>query len=271
MSQHIPPQGESSPSSPEFGPANAPQRPQVPPRVKIELPKVTPLVTYTFMALSVLVFLLQIASQYLQGVDIPAAYGMKVNEYILQGELWRLFTPMLLHGSFLHIGFNMYALYIFGPTLERHFGHWRFLALYVLSGFAGNVISFLFSPAPSLGASTAIFGLLGAQGVFLYQNRELFGQNARRALVNIITVAAINLFLGLSSGIDNWGHVGGLAGGLLFTWFGGPLLHVEGIYPALRLVDGRESGDVLRVAFAVGLIFAVLAAGIIYVRKGGLL
>ncbi len=98
--------------------------------------------------------------------------GLKVNELIVQGQYWRLLTPMFLHGDILHLGFNMYALYIFGPSLERYFGHLRFITLFVLSGFAGNVLSFMFSAAPSLGSSTAIFGLLGAEGVFLYRNRQ---------------------------------------------------------------------------------------------------
>jgi rhomboid protease GluP len=169
---------------------------------------------------------------------------------------------MFLHstGSLLHIGFNMYALYVIGPELERHFGHGRFLALYFLGGFAGNVVSFLFSPEYSLGASTAIFGLIGAQGVFLYRNRSLFGRIAQRALVNIVMVAVVNLIIGLSPGIDNWGHVGGLVGGTLFAWLGGPLLAVEAEMGAYKLSDRREPGSVMAAGLAVGLLFAVLAA-----------
>ena len=105
-----------------------------------------------------------------------------------------------------------------GTSLERYFGHRRFLLLYVLGAFAGNVASFLFTTGFSVGASTAIFGLIGAEGVFLYQNRKLFGSEARRALGNVIFVAAINLFIiGSLPYIDNWGHIGGLIGGLMFT------------------------------------------------------
>jgi rhomboid protease GluP len=223
-------------------------------------------VTYTILVVTILIFIAQVASQSLTGEDWPAILGMKVNELILRGQLWRLFTPMLLHASILHIGFNMYALNIFGPGLERNFGHLRFLVLYVLSGFAGNVMSFAFSPAPSLGASTAIFGLLGAEGVFLYQNRELFGSSARAALTNIAMIAVINLALGLRPGIDNWGHIGGLIGGTLFTWLGGPKLHVEGIYPDLRVADERESGDVVRATIVVGVLFVFIAGGVFYLR-----
>jgi rhomboid protease GluP len=192
--------------------------------------------------------------------------GLKVNELILAGEYWRLFTPMFLHGSILHLGFNMYALFIFGPGLERYYKHGRFLLLFMLGGFAGNVFSFMFSASPSLGSSTAIFGLLAAEGVFLYQNQKVFGGVARRALNNIIMIAVVNFIIGLSPGIDNWGHMGGLLGGAIFAWFGGPLLKVEGLSPNLRVVDSRESSEVMMAAFADIVIFGGLAVGMIFIR-----
>ena len=115
-----------------------------------------PVVTYSLMAITIAVYGLQLATQYLLGTDLPAALGMKVNELIIQGQIWRLFTPMFLHASVLHIGFNMYALFVIGTGLERFYGRGRYLTLYLLSGFTGNVASFLFSVEPSLGASTAM-------------------------------------------------------------------------------------------------------------------
>jgi rhomboid protease GluP len=141
---------------------------------------------------------------------------------------------------------------------ERNFGHWRSL-LYLLGGFTGNVLSFILSNGYSVGASTAIFGLVGAEGVFLYQNRRLFGNQFRRAIGNVIFVVAVNLFLGLTPGIDNWGHIGGLLGGLIFAWFAGPVWEVEGIAPAYRLFDKREARDVITGAALVILIFGALA------------
>jgi len=259
ISAYTPGDPEQNPPSP-VGPA--PRQPSV------RYDSVAPLVVYVLMGVSILIFVLQMASQSLyNGTDWPALLGMKSNPAIMSGQLWRLFTPMFLHGGLLHIGFNMYALYIFGPGLERHYGHWRFLLLYLLSGFAGNVMSFLFSAAPSLGSSTAIFGLLGAEAVFLYQNRRVFGGSAQRALMNIIVIAGINLVIGLSPGIDNWGHIGGLLGGTLFAWSAGPLLRVEGIYPALTVVDERETGATLRASLSVGLLFVMLTAATIYLRS----
>jgi rhomboid protease GluP len=233
------------------------------------MPQVSPTVTYILMGIIIFVFSLQALSLSIKGKDLPAFYGDKVNSLIAQGQVWRLFTPIFLHASLLHVGFNLYALYVLGPGLERFYGHKRFLALFILSGFAGNVMSFLFSTAPSLGASTAIFGLIGAEGVFLYQNREILGESARQGLRNVIVIALINLFIGFAPGsnIDNWGHIGGLLGGALFAWFAGPLLKVEGIFPSLTVVDQRESGDVIRAGLSVGLLFTLLTAANIFLRK----
>ncbi len=235
-----------------------------PERIAIKLPDSKPIVTYTIMGITLAVFALQFISQSFLGGDIPAALGMKINENIAAGELWRLFTPMLLHGSIMHIGFNMYALYLFGRRLERYFGHWRFLTLYLIGGFAGNVISMMFTESPSLGASTAIFGLLGAQGIFIYQNKGLFGNQTRQALQSIIMVAVINLAIGMSPGIDNWGHIGGLVAGVIFTWFGGPILAPSGTYPYARLEDQRESNEVFLAVAVTGGFFAILAAGALF-------
>ncbi len=262
--RYPPPEDQSDVPPPEF------QRdPNIvgnvrPERVAIKLPDANPIVTYTTMGITLAVFALQFISQSFLGGDLPAAFGMKINEMIAEGQLWRLFTPMLLHGSIMHVGFNMYALYLFGRRLERYFGHWRFLILYLISGFAGNVISMMFTESPSLGASTAIFGLLGAQGIFIYQNRGLFGGQTRQALQSIIMVAGINLLIGMSPGIDNWGHIGGLIAGVIFTWLGGPVLAPSGAIPYARLEDQRDTNDILLAIAVTGGFFAILAAGALF-------
>jgi rhomboid protease GluP len=220
------------------------------------------------LGITVLVYLAQVASQMILGTDIPQLFGMKYNPLIMQGEFWRLLTPMFLHGSLLHIAFNMYALYRLGPGLERFYGHFRFLVLYGIAGFAGNVFSFAMTPAASLGSSTAIFGLLGAEAVFLYHNRKIFGGRTQQALQQVILLAVINLLIGLSPGIDNWGHLGGLLGGASFAWLAGPVLHVEGIFPTYALVDSRNTNAVWRSALVVGGIFMLLLVGLIFIRRG---
>ena len=229
------------------------------------MPSSVPYVTYSIVGVTTVFYLLQVASVYFFGyansasqIDWLELYGARINEAIRAGELWRLLTPALLHASVPHILFNMYALVVFGVGLERNFGHWRYLTLYVLGAFTGNVLSFLLSSGYSVGASTAIFGLIGAEGIFLYQNRKMFGSQFGRAIGNIVFIVAINLLLDLTPGIDIWGHIGGLLGGLIFTFFAGPRFEVEGIYSALHLVDTRESREVLTGAAAVILIFGAL-------------
>ena len=222
------------------------------------MPQRVPYVTYTILGITIVIYLAQMLSEALLGTDLPAIFGMKINELIIQGELWRLFTPALLHGSILHIGFNMYALLVIGSGLERFFGPGRYLLLYLAGAFAGNVFSFLLSPNPSLGASTAVFGLLGAQGIFLYRHRDLFGGQARAALQNVITIAVINFIIGLQPGIDNWGHLGGLLGGLIFTWFGGPKLTVEGFYPLMHLNDEHGGAQALTAIAIILFLFGAL-------------
>jgi len=254
--------------SSEHPPSPYTEGPSTPQTVPVQLPSRPPYVSYTLLGVTVLVYLVQVATAQFLGADIPFLWGVKFNDYIVQGQFWRLFTPMFLHGSLLHVAFNMYALYRFGPGLERFYGTARFLALYVISGFAGNVFSFAMSPAASLGSSTAIFGLLGAEGVFLYQNRKIFGRQTQSALQQVIMLAVINLAIGMSPGIDNWGHLGGLLGGVSFAWLAGPVLRVEGVYPTYTLVDTHSARAAWLAALVVGGSFAVLALVLVFLRSG---
>jgi len=241
--------------------SDSPQPAPAPQAVRVSVPQSAPYVTYSIIGITVFCYVLQLVSQSVFGTDLLVLYGARVNEAILRGELWRFITPALLHGSLPHIAFNMYALLSFGTGLERHFGHGRFLLLYLLGAFTGNVASFLFtSGSYSVGASTAIFGLLGAEAVFLIQNRKMFAGRFRSAIGNIIFIAAVNLFIiGSLPNIDNWGHIGGLLGGLMFTSFAGPLWELEGIQPAYHLVDRRSPREVIIGAATVVLIFGGLA------------
>ena len=182
-----------------------------------------PIVTYTLIGLTAVIYLIQALTKARYGADIPMVYGAKISPYITYyHQYWRLITPVFLHGSVMHILFNMYALFTLGPSLEHYYGHWDYLRFYLICGFAGNVLSHVVSPkSVSVGASTAIFGLLAAQAMFLWKNRRII-RNYKRALQNIGFVLIVNLLLGLNGGIDNWGHFGGLLGGLLLSYLMGP-------------------------------------------------
>lgn len=237
---------------------------------------VKPYATYVILGLTVLIYLLQLAGQYLLPVfgsvsswlvstfgtsDLALILGAKVNEFIRQGQVWRLVTPVFLHGSILHIAFNMYALFVYGRSLEARYGHGRFLLLYFLSAYAGNVLSFLLTPNTSVGASTAIFGLIAAEAAFLLQNRNLLGKQVNKPFMNLLYIAGVNLLIGFTTnGVDNWGHIGGLLGGLIFAWFGGPRWKLEGIYPTLQLVDEHQGHGSLKGTIMVLLFFIPLTA-----------
>ncbi len=185
---------------PEVIPPTPEPEPTPPPQIRIALPQVQPIVTYALIGVTVVIFLIQQATQSFMGLDIPAQFGIKYNPYIDQGQYWRLITPIFLHGSIMHIGFNMYAVYILGRELERFYGHFRFFLLYLAGGFAGVVASYLLTSAPSLGASTSTFGLLAAYGVLAYRNKRIFGSRSQQVLRNIIQVAVLNFLIGLSPG-----------------------------------------------------------------------
>jgi membrane associated rhomboid family serine protease len=151
------------------------------------------------------------------GALVPAYVGVR-------HEYWRLFTAMWLHGSLLHIAFNMYALYIGGSYLEMIAGKGKYLAIYLVAGIAGNVFVYLLAAPISvtIGASTAIFGIFGALFVFSLHNR---GSAVGRALSSMGTVILINIVITfVVPGISWQGHIGGLVGGVLaveaLTWFG---------------------------------------------------
>lgn len=229
------------------------------------MPSLPPVATYGLIGFTVFVYILQILATALfgdtiYGADIVTLLGARISENIDNGEYWRLITPVFLHGSLGHIFFNMYALFSVGSLLERHFGHGRFLLMYFLGAFSGNVLSYLFTQGYSVGASTAVFGLIAAEGIFFYQNRELFGAYARNAVGNAVFIVVINLFIGLAPMIDNWGHIGGLLGGALFAWFAGPKWSVTGMPPQLSLRDEREPREAITAVLLVLIIFGGLAA-----------
>lgn len=256
-------------------PASTPDPQPVPESqaVRVRMPSTPPTVTYVLIGVTVVVYILQMLATALFGYAIYDIgwlefFGARINGAILAGEVWRFITPVFLHGSLAHIFFNMYALLSIGSLMERHLGHLRFTLLYFLAGFAGNVFSFLLtgSNGYSLGASTAVFGLIAAEAVFFFQNRRLFGSQARQAIGNTVFIIAINLFIGLSPGIDNWGHVGGLLGGAMFAWFASPRWMVVGIPPEMDLHDEREPREIITGVGLVILVFGVLAAAGFFVQ-----
>jgi membrane associated rhomboid family serine protease len=160
------------------------------------------------------VYLIQMLSRYLiaenwavlsWGLHPPAVTG---------GQWWRLISATFLHGSLIHLGFNLLALWLLGSQIEKFLGAKFFLLLYFTSALGGSLASTYFSPAAtfSIGASGAIFGLMGA---FI-----IIGKKIKADVSQIVVLLVINLVLGFTvSGIDWRAHLGGLLAGVLFTKF----------------------------------------------------
>src|SRR2546423_13088634 len=141
-------------------------------------------------------------------------YGASYGPAVAAGDWWRLITPIFLHAGIFHIGFNMFALWLYGQGLERILGSARYVGLFLAAGFLGNALSMSINPGNiGVGASGAVFGVLGAWAVYFFRRRHSSAQ-AEGMLRGILGLIAINLLFGFTfAGIDNWAHIGGLAGG----------------------------------------------------------
>lgn len=175
--------------------------------------KRTPFLTYTFLTIQMIVYLLAFL--------FPSLYiefrGAMFGPLVVNGhEYWRFITPIFIHYGLMHFAVNSVVLYFMGQQIEAIYGHVRFVIIYLISGFAGNALSFAFNQAgvQSAGSSTSLFGLFGA---FVILGVHFKGHPAIQGMVRQFT-----LFIGMSllfgvfdRSIDMWGHIGGLLGGLL--------------------------------------------------------
>ena len=186
--------------------------------------KKTPVMTYIFMAICFVMFILcALASgDFINDLDpnMLYNYGALVNfnemgnNYV---ELYRLVTSIFLHGGLLHLICNMYSLYIIGPQLESFFGKVKYTIIFIGSGIIGNLLSmaFLQDTYVSVGASGAIFGLLGALLYFGYHYRVYLSGVIRSQIIPLII---LNLIIGfIATSINNLAHIGGLIGGVLVS------------------------------------------------------
>jgi len=190
---------------------------------RVSLPLAQARATYGLLALNILAFLAMTLAGGSENRDVLIRFGAKASSLIADGQVWRLLTSMFLHIGIVHLFFNGYALYIFGVQVERLYGSPRFVAIYLLAGLYGSLLSFAFGPELSAGASGAIFGLLGAMLAFFRRHRETFGMWGRQQLLNLLVVAGLNLALSVAvPGIDILAHLGGLLSGAVLGWLLAP-------------------------------------------------
>jgi rhomboid protease GluP len=211
--------------------------------VKLRIPAVQPRATLILLAINIIVFLVRLISPTID----ESFFLWGANNHALvfaDGEFYRLLSSMFLHASVysfngqlalqnsLHLILNCYIIYITGRQIEPVFGHVRFVAVYLLGGITGSIASALLSSGDvySVGASGAAFAILGAEFIYLYKHRLLFGARGRAQMSSLISLGLINLAFGLLSSvsaagarIDNWAHIGGAVGGMILAWLIAPL------------------------------------------------
>ena len=151
---------------------------------------------------------------------LQLAQALELNKRALAaGEVYRLFSVTLIHANLLHLAVNMYALYLVGPIVESMWGSIAFAAFYLLTAAAASTASFIISPVDSVGASGAIFGLVGVLLAGTRVHNPILDRRARAIVPQLGTIVVVNFIFGLAAGgmIDNAAHLGGLVAGL---WLG---------------------------------------------------
>ncbi|HSK37023.1 MAG TPA: rhomboid family intramembrane serine protease [Actinomycetota bacterium] len=213
-----------------------------------------PLATYTILAINtVMLFAAALLSGDAFGLLQPANSALcrlgALNAAAIaeSGQWWRLLTVMVLHGGLLHWAFNSWALWAFGPALESMLGRARFVALYVGTGLVGAGASFAFNQTTlGVGASGAIFGLLGALVAYFFRRRR---EGGSAPLQNLLLVLLLNLFIASrSASIDNMAHIGGFLAGLA----------AMALYDAVGPRNRSLQAAALAVPFLAGVVLAVL-------------
>ena len=176
------------------------------------------LITKILILSCILIYLISgILSGNLLSIDTYTLFKLGANEKlsVLSGQVYRLITYMFLHGNITHIIVNMYSLSIIGNQIETFLGKTKFLIIYLFSGITAGLLSAILTGGISIGASGAIFGLLGALLYFGYHYRVYLGEALKKQIIPIIM---LNLLIGfLLPGIDNAAHVGGLVGGFFVS------------------------------------------------------
>lgn len=212
-----------------------------------------PVASYAILGVTVVVSLVAFQAG---GGDLLTALWLD-KQGLAAGEWWRLVTPVLVHGSLVHLLFNMYFLYLVGPLVEQLYGSVRFVVLYVLTAAAGSAASFLLGGSgPSVGASGAIFGLCGVLIIVSVAHRPVLDRRGRAIMSQIGGLVVLNLIIGfgidaLGARIDNAAHVGGLLSGLWLGLVLPPIRSTLASYWQRPSVPPGAPGAVLREGAAV--------------------
>lgn len=178
-----------------------------------------PVITLAFIVLNIGVFAWQLSVGALQNEHTIIAFGALSRAHVLDGEVWRLASPMFLHGSPSHLFGNMSALYILGVGMEHAIGGARTAMVYVVTGLGASLASIAMHEGPSVGASGAVFGIMGALAVFLWRHRDVYDVRDKRVAGVLAAWAGYTLLTGMFVPfIDNAAHAGGLVAGAALAY-----------------------------------------------------
>jgi rhomboid protease GluP len=172
------------------------------------------------ITVNVIFFLMELSTGALQSEQALLAAGALKRELVLGGQYWRMISCAFLHGSTGHLVGNMIFLYILGMATEHAFGLPRTAAVYFVAAVSGSLLSIFAHQGPSVGASGAIFGLMGALVMYFWKNRDIFNLRDGNIGLFIAAIAIIQIIMGLSDPyIDINAHIGGFIGGGVIAFF----------------------------------------------------
>lgn len=232
----------------------------------------------TLAAINIAVFLFELATPVKSSdaaiISLPLLCGAKINELILNGEWWRLITPMFLHSGLLHVAFSSWAILRFGPLVDRAYGSFAFCMIYFLGGVCGNLMSFFHTPDATVGGTGPVVAIIGSWIIYLFQNREALGEEMVDSLIQKVAVASVlSVVLSYLTPIDDWTHLGAACAGLIFGILICPVVPVHA--PSEKLSydpnDGQEGFLLVnqwpdaRKLFAVFTLFVVTLVSLFFV------
>lgn len=184
--------------------------------VPVKIREAVSIVSFSILVLNLIVYIVTSIGDGLRGHNILFYLGALYSPAVIAGQWWRVVTAIFIHIGLMHFIMNSYCLFILCPPIEKLIGSGKFLLLYLFSGVIGNILTVVLMPGSiSAGASGALFGILGAY----------FGLNFRYKIFNssfinqLVFWLGLNIFIGFLPGlnINIWAHLGGLAGGILFS------------------------------------------------------
>jgi rhomboid protease GluP len=185
----------------------------------------TPVVTIALIVVNAAIFFITVSRGLLRSESAILSAGALSRDLVLHGQVWRLLSAMFLHGSLEHLIGNGVGLFIVGMAAEHAYGSLEMTGIYFISGLAGSIFSVLLNPGPAVGASGAIFGILGATIVFFFKYRERLHIRDKRVGNVLLMWAGYSIVTAyFIPFVDNAAHVGGIIGGAFSGYWLSPRL-----------------------------------------------